>query len=242
MFNWFFKKETFQQSYPLTVDVHSHLLPGIDDGAKSLEDSEKIIRSLIELGFTKLITSPHVHELYRNSTETIVGKLTELRAHLKKQEIDVKVDTIAEYNVDEWLIHHIHEQKPLLTFHGKHVLFETNFFAEPLVLNDFIFKISTQGYIPVLAHPERYMYLVNNVARIEDLLARGVLFQLNTTSLAGLYGPVVEKLAKFLVDRKFVHLLGSDCHTLFQAEVLQRAMKTKHYQKALSLPLLNHSL
>ncbi len=242
MFNWFLKKETFQQSYPITVDIHSHLLPGIDDGAKSFEDSEKIIRKLMELGFTKLITSPHVHELYRNSTETILGKLTELRTYLKEKEIDITIDTVAEYHVDEWLIHELNEQKPLLTFHGKHLLFETNFFAEPLVLNDFIFKISSQGYVPVLAHPERYLYLVNNVTRIEDLLARGVLFQLNTTSLAGLYGPVVEKLAKFLIDQRCVHLLGSDCHTLFQAETLQRSMKTKYYQKALSLPLLNHSL
>jgi protein-tyrosine phosphatase len=242
VFNWFSNKEKNQEFYPLRVDVHSHLLPGIDDGAKSLEDSEKIIRKLMELGFTKLITSPHVHELYRNSTQTILNKLGELRTHLKEKEIDIKIETIAEYTVDEWLMNHLRDQKPLLTFYGKHLLFETNFFAEPLVLNDFIFKISTEGYIPVLAHPERYMYLVNNVSRMEDLLARGVLFQLNTTSLAGLYGPVVEKVAKFMVDQKFVHLLGSDCHTLFQAETLQQAMKTKHFQKALSLPLLNHSL
>jgi len=196
----------------------------------------------MELGFTKLITSPHVHELYRNSHETILGRLDELRSYLKEKGIDVQLETIAEYNLDEWLMHRIQEQLPLLTFHNKHLLFETNFFAEPLVLNDFIFKISSQGYTPVLAHPERYMYLLNNVSRIEDLIARGVLFQINTTSLAGLYGPVVEKLAKFLIDQKFVHIVGSDCHSLFQAEMLQKALKTKHYHKALSLPLVNYSL
>lgn len=242
MFNWFNKTETTHQLSPLTVDMHSHLLPGIDDGAKTLEDSENIIRKLMELGFTKLITSPHVHELYRNSHQTILGKLNALRSYLKEKKINIQLETIAEYSLDEWLMHRVEEQSPLLTFHKKHLLFETNFFAEPLVLNDFIFKISSQGYIPVLAHPERYMYLLNNVPRIEDLLARGVLFQINSTSLAGLYGPVVEKLAKFLVDQKFVHLVGSDCHTLYQADMLQKALKTKHYYKALSLPLLNYSL
>jgi protein-tyrosine phosphatase len=86
------------------------------------------------------------------------------------------------------------------------------------------------------------MYLSNNRSRIEDLLSRGVLFQLNTVSLAGAYGPQAERLAKFLIDNKYVHLTGSDCHNLIHAEALLKAMKTKYYTKLLSLPLLNYSL
>ena len=122
------------------------------------------------------------------------------------------------------------------------MLFETNFYAEPLVLNDFIFKLITQRYIPVLAHPERYMYLVKNKERIEDLASRGVYFQLNSTSLAGMYGPVVEKLAKFLIDERHVHFLGSDCHNINYIHALVEAQKTTHYKRALNLPLLNYSL
>jgi protein-tyrosine phosphatase len=242
VFNWFFKKEKNHQASPFTVDIHSHLLPGIDDGAQTLEESEKIILRFIEFGFTKLITSPHIHELYKNTHETIIGKLHALRAYLKEKEIEIQIETVAEYSLDEWLIQQVNEQKPLLTFYKKYLLFETNFFAEPLSLNDFIFKVSSQGYTPVLAHPERYFYLLNNTKRIEDLLARGVLFQINTTSLAGFYGPPVEKLAKFLIDQKFVHMVGSDCHTMLQAEFLQKAMTTNYYFKALSLPLVNYVL
>lgn len=225
-----------------TTDVHSHLLPGIDDGVKSLEEAEQVILKLKALGFTRLITSPHVHELYRNSSETIQQKLILLKNYLKERNVEVSLSAIAEYNLDEWLMQQVDAKAKLLTFSQNHLLFETNFFSEPLILNDFIFKITTLGYKPVMAHPERYMYLLNNKSRIEDLLSRGVLMQVNSMSLAGLYGPDVEKLARFIIDQKFVNMLGSDCHNLQHAEALRRAQKTKHYSKALALPLLNYSL
>jgi protein-tyrosine phosphatase len=242
VFHWFKKKEEPVWMPAFTADVHSHLLPGIDDGVKTLEEAEQVILKLKSLGFTRLITSPHVHELYRNSTETIQQKLSLLQDHLQQKNIDITISAIAEYNLDEWLMQQVENKTKLLTFSQNHLLFETNFFSEPLTLNDFIFKITTLGYKPVMAHPERYMYLLSNKERIEDLLSRGVLLQVNTMSLAGLYGPEVEKLARFLIDQKFVHMLGSDCHNLQHAEVLKRAQKTKYYTKALSLPLLNYSL
>ncbi|MCZ8215930.1 MAG: capsular biosynthesis protein [Cyclobacteriaceae bacterium] len=220
MFHWFKKKEEPVWMPAFTTDVHSHLLPGIDDGVKSLEEAEQVIVKLQSLGFSRLITSPHVHELYRNSTETILEKLTLLKDYLKEKKIEVTLSSVAEYSLDEWLMQQVEAKTPLLTFSQNHLLFETNFFSEPLILNDFIFKITTLGYKPVMAHPERYMYLLNNKSRIEDLAARGVLMQLNTMSLAGLYGPEVEKLARFLIDQKFVNMLGSDCHNLLVAEVL----------------------
>lgn len=242
MFDWFKKQDATAWTPALTTDVHSHVLPGIDDGVKSLEEAEVVIRKLQSLGFNRLITSPHVHELYRNTTQGIREKLALVKNHLTKQRIEIQISAIAEYNLDEWLMQQVEEKREFLTFSQNHLLFETNFFSEPLVLNDFIFKITTLGYKPVMAHPERYMYLINNKARIEDLASRGVLFQLNTMSLAGLYGAEVERLAKFLIDQKFVSMIGSDCHNMQHAEILQRAQRTKYYSKVLSLPLLNYSL
>ncbi len=227
---------------PLTTDVHSHLLPGIDDGVKSFEEAEQVILRLQSLGFNRFITSPHVHELYRNSSEVILEKLAMLKEHLEKKNIGVSISTVAEYSLDEWLMQQVEAKVKFLAFSQNHLLFETNFFSEPLILNDFIFKATTLGYKPVLAHPERYMYLLNNRNRIEDLLSRGVLLQLNSMSLAGVYGPDVEKMARFLIDHKFIHMLGSDCHNLAHTQALQQAQKTKHYAKALELPLLNYSL
>jgi len=240
--DWLKKKEPPNWIPPLITDVHSHLLPGIDDGVKSLEESEQVIRFLQRLGFNRFITSPHVHELYRNTTEVIQLKVKELQQHLTSRGVNVQLAAIAEYSLDESMMRNVEAKMEFLTFSQNHLLFETNFFSEPLVLNDFIFKITTLGYKPVLAHPERYMYLANNKDRLEDLLSRGVLFQLNTLSLAGVYGPEAEKLARFLIDQKFVHMLGSDCHNLQHAQALERAQKTKYYAKAISLPLLNYSL
>lgn len=242
MYNWFKKENVPSWIPPLTTDIHSHLLPGLDDGVKTVEESIRVIEVLMQAGFTRFITSPHIHEMYRNTEEDILTKLHYLTSILAEKNVPASISTVAEYSLDEWLMMRIEQDKPLLTFSGKHLLFETNFFSEPLTLNEFIFKIVSKGYKPVLAHPERYMYLSNNRSRIEDLLSRGVLFQLNTVSLAGAYGPQAERLAKFLIDNKYVHLTGSDCHNLIHAEALLKAMKTKYYTKLLSLPLLNYSL
>lgn len=242
MFSWF-RNDTIPAWKPsLQTDVHSHLLPGIDDGVKTLEESVELLQAMQQLGFERFITSPHVHEMYRNTTATIQQKLQELQSYLKSKNLAISVSAIAEYSLDEWLMQRVEEQMEFLTFLNNHLLFETNFFSEPLVLNDFIFKISTRGYRPVLAHPERYMYLFQNKARINDLLERGVLFQLNTISLAGAYGPEAEKLAKYLIDLRAVHMLGSDCHSIHHVQMLAQAQKTKYYAKATSLPLLNYSL
>lgn len=242
MIRWFKKDKQAEWLPALTTDVHSHLLPGIDDGVKTLEESESVIRKLMALGFTRLITTPHVHELYRNSTDIIQQKLAELQAHLHDRNIDVTIRAAAEYYLDEWLMQQVENNVAFLSFGQNLILFETNFFSEPLVLNDFIFKIKSRGYQPVLAHPERYMYLFNNKNRIDDLLSRGVLFQVNTLSIAGAYGPQVEKLAKYLIDQKYVNLIGSDCHGMLHAEALEKTMRSKHYSKLISLPLLNYSL
>jgi protein-tyrosine phosphatase len=242
VFSWFKSKKEPSWFPPLTTDVHSHLLPGIDDGVKTIDESLSVIQRLRDAGFSRIITSPHIHELYRNTEEVILEKLAEVKSALEKKDPAISISTIAEYNLDEWLMNRIEQAKPLLTFADKYLLFETNFFSEPLTLNEFIFKVASKGYKPVMAHPERYMYLINNKSRVEDLISRGVLFQLNTVSLAGAYGPNVERLAKFLIDNKYVHLIGSDCHNLLQAELLHKAMKTKYYHKVLSLPLLNYSI
>ena len=119
-------------------------------------------------------------------------------------------------------------------------LFETNFFSEPLHLNEFIFNAITHGYKPVLAHPERYQYMT--LQKAEELRDRGVLFQLNIPSMVGFYGKPVERMAAKLIDAGWIDLLGSDCHNLIQFQALEAALKNKHFKKALNFPLLNNLL
>lgn len=240
MWNLFDRKE----SHPLfKTDIHSHLLPGIDDGVKTLEEAEQIIRLFMETGFTKAITTPHImNDYYRNTPSGISDKATELRDHLKKKNISFEIQFAAEYYFDETLMELLASGAQMLTFGDKYLLFETNTFADPAMLDDFIFQLKVKGFKPVMAHPERYQYLENNFSRLEDLLDRGVLFQVNALSLTGFYSKPIQRSANLLVERKLVHFLGSDCHTVHHASLLKLGVNHKYFKKALDLPLLNYSI
>lgn len=241
MFRWF-KKETVIGP-ALEVDIHSHLLPGIDDGAKSLEEAERIIVSFSKLGYRKLVTTPHImSDAYQNTPHIIHEKLALLNAHLHRQNITVEVEAAAEYYVDEKLLKMLASDEPLLTFGNRYLLFETNFMNEPFNLKEFIFNATTKGYKPVLAHPERYLYLQDNLSKAEDLLNRGVLFQVNISSLTGLYSKMAQLTAHKLIDRGWIHWLGSDCHQLQHVALIEEARRSKYFRKALTLPLLNNTL
>jgi tyrosine-protein phosphatase YwqE len=240
---WFKKKEQFTERIPLSVDIHSHLLPGIDDGVKTFEESEEIIRHFKSIGYRKIITTPHImSDAYRNTPEGIREKLTELQHYLTSRSIDIEIEAAAEYYLDEAFVSMIEENKTILSFGKNYLLFETNFLTEPFNLKDFIFLATTRGYKPVLAHPERYLYLQNNMDKAEDLINRGVLFQINISSLTGYYSRQVQQLAHKLIDRGWIHFLGSDCHHWQHAKLTGEAQQLRYYQKALSLTLLNNTL
>jgi protein-tyrosine phosphatase len=243
VFNWFKTHEKKSAIPPLEVDVHSHLLPLLDDGVKSFEEAEEIIIRFKALGYRKIITTPHVmSDAYKNTTEGILEKLKSLNAFLQLKNIDITVEASAEYYLDEYLFKLIEGDKQILTFGSKYLLFETNFLNEPLNLKEFIFLATTKGYKLILAHPERYIYLQNNLDKAQDLLNRGVLFQLNISSLTGYYAKSAQQTANKFIDRGWVHFLGSDCHHLQHIKLTEEAQQLKYFKKALSLPLLNNSL
>jgi tyrosine-protein phosphatase YwqE len=240
---WDFFKTEKKTSPIFKTDIHSHLLPGIDDGVKTLKEAEEVIRVFTGLGFTKSITTPHImSDSYRNTPAIISAKAKELNAYLTENKIQFDIQFAAEYYFDEFLMDLVSGNSELLTFGDQYLLFETNTFAEPMLLDDFIFKLKVKGIKPVMAHPERYQYLENNNKRIEDLLDRGVLFQVNSLALSGHYSKAIQKNAYHLVERKLVHFLGSDCHTLHHATLLKDTLQHKYFKKALELPLLNYSI
>lgn len=242
MFSWF-TKTSQETPPPLSVDMHSHLLPGIDDGVKTLEESIAVIAQFKKLGYNKLITTPHImQDAFRNTPELIRQKLTEVQAALLQNNIEIQITAAAEYYLDEVFVQRLNNNEELLTISNKYLLFETNFLTEPLNLKDFIFLASTKGYRLILAHPERYLYLHNNLAKVEDLIDRDVLFQLNISSLTGHYSKPAQILARKLIERGWVHWLASDCHHIGHLTLLQKTWKDKYFQKALTLPLLNNSL
>ena len=215
----------------------------MDDGVQSFEEAEAVILQFQKLGYKKLITTPHVmSDFFKNSNDIILAKHKELTQWLSRKSIPIEIQPSAEYYLDEELIRKIETDSPLLTFGKNYLLFETNFMNEPLNLKEFIFLATTKGYRLVLAHPERYLFIQSNFSKAEDLLNRGLLFQLNVSSISGYYSKAAQSIAQKLIDKGWVHLLGSDCHNQQHIQLLEETRNTKYFQKAISLPLLNNSL
>lgn len=216
----------------LTVDLHSHLIPGIDDGAKTMEESIELIRSLSELGYRKLITTPHImQDMYRNTPDSILTGLDALRIEVEKNGIDMVIEAAAEYYLDEHFLTLLSGGEKLLTFGDNYLLFETSYTIRPYALFDHIYALSSQGYKPVLAHPERYSYLHDSLEDYHAIKKMGVFFQLNINSLAGYYSTPVKKAAEWIIDQGLVDFVGSDTHKMRHIDSLSKAKHSPHFQK-----------
>ncbi len=228
---------------PIWVDMHSHLLPGLDDGSKHEDESLELILSFSNMGYKKLITTPHIMgDFFKNSPATILPALERLRTLIKENNIDIQLDAAAEYYMDEWFIDKLNNEEQLLTFGNNYLLVETSYMNEPVGFNEALFLIKSNGYRPVLAHPERYIYLYSDFNRYKEIYSRGILFQINLNSLAGYYSKSAQKIAERLIDENMVDMVGSDCHGIRHIEALQKVREGKYYKKLLSKNLLNNSL
>jgi protein-tyrosine phosphatase len=207
------KKEGPNDLSALGCDLHSHLIPGIDDGVRDMEGAMKMIRGLSELGYKKLITTPHVlGDIYPNTPLTIGEGYKAVAAEIREQKIPVEFFTAAEYLMDDFFEGLLDDGEPLLTLKDKMVLVELSFVVAAINLKDMLFKLQIKGYQPVLAHPERYLYFGANKGWYDEIRETGCLFQLNLLSLGGYYGKSSLELAKWLVKKKYVDFLGTDLH------------------------------
>lgn len=228
----------------LKTDMHSHLIPGIDDGATTLENSIELIKGLKDLGYSKLITTPHImSDFYKNTPQIILGGLELVRAELKKQQIEIELEAAAEYYCDhsfEKLI----DQKQLLTFSENYVLFELSYLNPPEIFETVTFKLQMEGYKPVLAHPERYPYWFQSFEKFREIRDKGILFQVNLGSLSGHYGAGTKRTAERLIDEGLVDIIGTDTHKISHIDLFKtKTIKENYLQKAIdSGRLLNTSL
>lgn len=241
------KKEEFSSltDYSLmAVDIHSHLIPGIDDGAKSMDDSLFMLRQYEALGFKKVITSPHViTDSYNNSTETILKGRDNVRAAIVENGINIEFDAAAEYYIDETLYEKI-EKHELLTIGDNYVLAELSYMNKSNNSADIIYKMQVAGYKVLLAHPERYPYFYqNDFDEYHKLKDRNVYFQVNIMSLLGKYGKEAKVIAERLIDEKLVNFVGTDLHNARQMESIKACLDLKYLEKILHYEkLLNKTL
>ncbi len=239
----FFKKSKPIPVYPRPrVDLHSHLLPNLDDGVTSFEESLEILTRFEAAGYQKIITTPHIMgDFYKNTPSIIQSSLAELKDYVKGK-VNLEIEAAAEYYLDESFADLLAKgPDKLLTLGKNFILFETGFMAEPIFLNEVLFKMQSVGLKPVLAHPERYLYLQENWDLVESLSDRGVYFQINLNSLVGYYSKPVQKLARRMIKEDKIHFLGSDCHNLTHLEVTFAALESKDFKIALQHKILNDS-
>ena len=216
MFNFLNNNKTSKRNTSigevLKTDMHSHLLPGIDDGSPDIETSLLLIRGLVNLGFTKLITTPHImNDMYPNTPTIIAEKSEELRSAIEKADIEVELSAAAEYYIDEFFEEYIQSEK-LLCVAGNKVLVEQSMMQEYPRFKEVMYELRLKGYTPIIAHPERYVYYYDKRHEFQWLKDAGCLLQVNILSLQGYYGKMERKLAEYLFKEQLVDLLGTDCH------------------------------
>lgn len=223
------------------VDIHSHLLPGIDDGSKSMENTIEMISTMHSYGIQNFITTPHVlGNVWKNSSDTILDKLDAVQEELEKQDMSyINFDAAAEYMLDEEFCKLL-IARDLLTLKEDSLLVEMSFLQAPVNLFEMIFDIQLAGYKPILAHPERYMFYHQNFEKYHKLKEAGCRFQMNLLSLTGHYGKSVQKIAEKLITEGMIDLVGSDTHNMNHLNTLRR-IGTKKNIKLLE-PILKNNI
>lgn len=231
MLNIFKKKKYLKDLLEGITDIHNHILPGIDDGAANLEDSIGLLKKFGVLGITNFIATPHVmNDYYPNTPATIKTALDTLNAKISELPDlqKVKVKAAAEYMMDQSFLELL-EKEELLTLSENYVLVEMSYFQAPINLNEILFKLQTQGYRPVLAHPERYAYYHSkDLKKYEDLKNRGCLFQINALSLSPHYGSQMQEIGFRLLEAGMIDFIGTDTHRDQHLEKLEKVKLKKN--------------
>lgn len=226
------KKIPFEDIIPDNyIDIHSHLLPGIDDGVKTIYQSAYVLEQFYHMGVTKLITTPHsMKDVWPNTADIIMAKLKEMKTLLPTLDIPINLHAAAEYMLDDLFLKHL-KDKDVLTLKDTYILVEMSTFNPPINLNELLFDIKLSEYIPILAHPERYSFYHNNFQKFAELKDSGFLFQLNLLSISGYYGERVKKTALRLLEEGYYDFSGSDVHNRKQFESLEKGFYSKDAKK-----------
>ena len=236
MISIFRKKDFLIDHLAGITDIHNHILPGIDDGAQNIEDSIGLLEKFRDLGVIKFIATPHImNDYYPNTPDTINNALSLLKKEIGENEKlrNTEIRSAAEYMMDQNFLELMQTEK-LLTLKENLVLVEMSYFQAPINLNEILFKLQTNGYKPVLAHPERYaFYHTKDLSKYEELKNRGCLFQLNTLSLTPHYGSNMQKIAYKLLENGMINFIGSDTHRLQHLEKIETITIQKKTKQSL---------
>lgn len=196
------------------TDHHSHILPGVDDGVKKMEVSLNVLERYEQLGIAEVWCTPHIMEDIPNTTAGLQTRFAEL---CEAYQGPIKLHLAAEYMMDALFEERL-EQGDLLTIgkEGNQILVETSYFTPPMDMDNLLHRIQQKGFYPMLAHPERYVYM--HKERYTKLKERGIRFQLNLSSVAGAYGPEARDKSRWILKQNYYNIAGSDLHSIRNIE------------------------
>src|SRR5258706_3979591 len=221
-------------------DIHSHILPGIDDGAPNMEASLELIKGLYNLGIHKAVATPHIiADMYRNTPEKINSVLARVKLACAQTGILMELTAAAEYMLDEYFMELLRKEEPLLTVANNVVLTELSYSTPPDNLEEIAFEIITNGYQPIMAHPERYFFYQKNYDSFFRLKELGFLLQVNLLSLTGYYGAPVTKAAKFIFEKNLIDFVGTDMHHSRHLDILSKKENIAIFKKYLGDRMYN---
>ncbi|HLW41227.1 MAG TPA: CpsB/CapC family capsule biosynthesis tyrosine phosphatase [Flavobacterium sp.] len=231
MLNFFKKnkkklKEVIPQGF---VDIHSHILYGLDDGAKTIEETKDLLQSLRSFGFEQFIATPHTTPLvWENTKEGILNQYENvcLQAELTPKDLRVA----SEYLIDDSFLKRL-EHERLLALKDNYVLIEMSYINPPIQLYEIIMELASQGYQPVLAHPERYNFYKNDYDSFKRLKKAGCLFQLNLLSVTGYYGSGITEVADYLLKQNMYDFVGSDVHHQKHIQAFSADIRIKNIER-----------
>ncbi len=224
LLDFFLKKPKTSADFHLSLrrDIHAHLIPGVDDGPKTMEESLGLIQRFQNIGFSHLTATSHIYQqYYPNKKGQLIDAFIELKKAVTAYDLEIEIDLSAEYFLDDHF-KQLLTDKELLPIANDYLLVEMPFVAPPPNVYEYFFDIQISGYKPILAHPERYMYLTAD--DYEKLVNVGCQFQLNLLSLTGYYGKPIEQRAFTLLEKGWFHAFGSDIHNQHQMQALEKLL------------------
>ena len=228
IFNLFKSKPTLKELIPDGfVDIHSHILPGIDDGAKNIEESLELISKMKNLGFSKIIATPHTYNgLYNNTNDSIKKAYRKLKS---KKINNIKLDFASEYMLDDTIIEKARDNS-LLCIKDNYLLVEMSYMSAPNNLFEIIYELQVNGYTPVLAHPERYRFFHSNFKKFLRLKKIGCLFQANILSSVDFYGEDIRRFLDKLLQKGMIDFVGSDIHNTSHVSKFNQKKRIKNIE------------